>query len=303
VVLLDETFLRKLDRLSLPARRVRAGQIQGERRSTRRGTSVEFADYRSYARGDDLRRVDWNIYARLERPFVKLFEEEEDLAVTVLLDASASMAWQEAGTPTQAGDGPDGTKWICALQLAAALGTIALAGGDRLSVLALRPTPGERFGPARGRGHTLPLLGWLQVLRADGTTDLNASLRTHASSAGRAGLTLLISDLFSPAGFTEGLAVLAARGHEVAVLHLLSPAEVEPPLEGDLRLVDVETGEPEEVTLDGATQALYRQRLAAWREGIRRTCHVRGAHYVSVQSDTPIERVVLTDLRRSGVVR
>ena len=302
-MLLDETFLRKLDRLSLVARRVRAGQVQGERRSTRRGTSVEFADYRSYARGDDLRRVDWNIYARLERPFVKLFEEEEDLAVTVLLDASASMGWQEPETAPHADRKPDGGKWMCAQQLAAALGAIALAGGDRLSVLALRPVPGERFGPVRGRGHALLLLTWVQALRADGTTDLNASLRAHASTAGRAGLTVLISDLFSPAGFTEGLAVLMARGHEVAVLHLLTPAELEPPLEGDLRLVDVETGEPAEVTLDGATQALYRQRLAAWQEGIRRTCHARGAHYVPVRSDTPIERVVLTDLRRSGVVR
>src|SRR5512145_3159558 len=93
----DEKTLRKLDRLTLVANKVRAGAIKGERRSSKRGTSIEFADYRNYVRGDDLRRVDWNIYARLQKPFIKLLEDEEDLAVYLLLDSSTSMDWPRSG--------------------------------------------------------------------------------------------------------------------------------------------------------------------------------------------------------------
>lgn len=304
--LLKPTLLSKLDRLSLVARRARAGQMAGERRSTRRGAaSVEFADYRDYTRGDDLRRVDWNIYARLERPFVKLFEEQEDLAVHVLLDGSGSMEWGgEIGE--QRSEGEEENKWLYARRLAAALGYIALASGDRLTV-ALIPNPQSptltRFGPIRGRGHTWRLFDWLEGLKAQGITDLNASLRACALSGGRAGLAVLISDLFSPTGYLEGLTALAARGHEIAVIHVLSPDEVDPPLRGDLRLLDVETGEPQEVTIDATMCARYRHRLAKWRGEIAAACYARGMHYVSVETDTPFEQVVLSELRRAGVVR
>lgn len=293
-MLLDEALLRKLEQVSLTARRVRAGQTVGERRSTKRGTSVEFADYRDYAKGDDLRRVDWNIYARLERPFVKLFEEEEDLAVHVLLDGSGSMEWGEG----------EQSKSLYARSLAAALGYIALTSGDRLTAATLRSAvPAERFGPVRGRGHVLRLFDWLESLQVEGTTDLNASLRTYAVSGGRAGLAVLISDLFSPAGHIEGLTALVARGHEAALVHVLSPDEVEPPLGGDLRLLDVETGDPQEVTVDGGMRLLYRRRLAAWQEEIRAACRKRDVHYVPVETSTPFDRVVLYDLRRMGLVR
>ncbi|HIE38182.1 MAG TPA: DUF58 domain-containing protein [Anaerolineae bacterium] len=305
MTLLDTSFLTKLERLSLIARRVRAGQAAGERRSTKRGTSVEFADYRDYTRGDDLRRVDWNIYGRLERAYVKLFEEEEDLAVHLLLDGSGSMDWGGGDGKTRGG-GDRENKWVYARRLVAALGYIALTSGDRLTVATITSPEAPRaahFGPVRGRGHALRLFDWLEGLKAGGTTDLNTSLRTYALGGGRAGLVLLISDLFSPAGYVEGLTALAARGHEVAVLHLLSPDEVAPVLGGDLRLVDVETGEPQEVTVDGGMRALYRRRLAAWQEEIRTSCRARGIHYVPLVSDTPFERVVLTDLRQVGVVR
>ncbi len=306
MALLDTAFLAKLDRLSLVARRVRAGQTAGERRSTKRGTSVEFADYRDYVQGDDLRRVDWNIYARLERPFVKLLEEEEDMAVHVLLDGSGSMDW---GGESAIGNRrlhrvSDLDKWLYARRLAAALGYVALTSGDRLTVANRQsPISNLRFGPARGRGHALRLFEWLESLDAAGTTDLNAVLRAYAVSGGRAGLVVLISDLFSPPGYVEGLTALAARGHEVAVIHVLSPDEVEPPLGGDLRLLDVETGGPQEVTIDGGMRALYHRRLEAWRDEIRATCRARDAHYVPLVTDTPFDRVVLYDLRRVGLVK
>jgi uncharacterized protein (DUF58 family) len=369
-MILDGVFLRKLERLSFSVRHVRAGQIAGERRSTKRGTSVEFADYRDYARGDDLRWVDWNIYARLERPFVKLFEEEEDLAVHLLLDGSGSMDWGGArgdretrrqgdkgtggqgdkGTRGQGdretrGQGDKGTrgqgdeetrrpgdhenKWVYARRVAAALGYVALTSGDRLTVANLQsanlqisnlqspisnlhspssilhppfstlPSP---FGPVRGRGHVLRLFEWLGGLEAGGVTDLNGSLRGYAVAGGRPGLAVLISDLFSPAGYLEGVTALAARGHEVAVVHVLAPDEVEPPLGGDLRLLDVETGEPQEVTIDGGMRALYRRRLAAWRDEIRAACRARGVRYVPVETSTPFDKLVLYDLRRVGVL-
>ncbi len=305
-MLLDETTLRKLDQLSLVARRARAGQNAGERRSTKRGTSVEFADYRDYTKGDDLRRVDWNIYARLERPYVKLFEEEEDLAVHVLLDGSGSMEWGEDGDKETRGQEEGGNKWLYARRLAAALGYVALTSGDRLTVANLNSPSAIRhslFGPLRGRGHTLRLFEWLEGLGAAGTTDLNAALRSYAISGGRAGLAVLISDMFSPSGYVEGLTALAARGYEVILLHTLSPDEVNPPLGGDLRLLDVETGDPQEVTIDGGMRSLYRRRLAAWRDEIRVACRARDVRYIPVETDTPFDRVVLYDLRRAGVVK
>lgn len=289
----DEKTLRKLDRLALAASTVRAGQIKGERRSTKRGTSIEFADYRNYTRGDDLRRLDWNIYARLEKPFIKLLEEEEDLAVHVLLDASRSMDYGEA----------DQHKFRYAQRLAAALGYIALAAGDRLTVHGMQAQGVSAYGPARGRAHTLPLLGFIEALQPGGQTDLDARLRAYALTAKRPGLAFVISDLFSPGGYQDGLAGLQGRGYEVTVLHLLSPDEVDPPLAGDLSLIDCETGVPQEVTLDGGLRALYRKRLASWQSEIEAYCLKRGMHYVPVVTDTAWDELVLYHLRRRGLIK
>lgn len=293
-MIVDGTLLRKLETTAFRVRHARAGRTAGDRRSTKHGSSVEFADYRNYTRGDDLRRVDWNVYARLERPFVKLFDEEEDLAVHLLLDGSASMDWGAA----------DEHKWTYALRLAAALGVVALIAGDRLSIAVLQDrSVRRRFGPLRGRGQVLRLFDWLGGREAAGTTDLNAALRAYALSGGRAGLVVLISDLFSPAGYVEGLTALAARGHELTLVHALSPDEVEPPLAGDLRLIDVETGDPQEVTIDGRMRALYRRRLLDWQEEARATCRRRDVLYVPLETSTPLERLLLRDLRRVGLLR
>ena len=177
----DEKTLRKLDRLTLIANKVRAGAIKGERRSSRRGTSIEFADYRNYVRGDDLRRLDWNIYARLQRPFIKLLEDEEDLAVHLLLDSSASMDWPRSGQR-------DLHKYLYARRVLAGLSYIALGAGDRVTVTALRQDGVTRWGPLRGRGQTLNLLAWLEKLYTRGTLDLNQVLRDSALRSTRAGL-------------------------------------------------------------------------------------------------------------------
>lgn len=297
-LLLEETLRRKLDPLMLIARKVRAGAIKGERRSTKKGTSIEFADYRNYAPGDDLRRLDWNVYARTERPYVKLLEDEEDLAVHILLDTSRSMNWPEPG-----GDAPEAVnKLLFARRLAAGLGYISLTTNDRLMLASLRPG-GALFGPARGRGQAVPLLQYLHQLRADGVTDLNIALKDYALRATRPGLCFLISDMFSPSGYLDGLNALIGRGFEVIVIQVLSPDEIVPPLVGDLRLMDVETGAGQEVSIDAGMRSLYMQRVEAWRDELRAEFSRRNVIFLSLVTDTAPERVLLYELRRFGVVR
>ena len=294
--LFDEKTRRKLEQLTLVATRVRAGAMKGERRSSKRGTSIEFADYRDYVRGDDLRRLDWNIFARLERPFIKLLEDEEDLAVHLLLDVSASMDWPQEGVRDQ-------NKLLYGQRLLAGLAHISLATQDRLTLAALTDVPTAQFGPSRGRGYTLAMLDFVGKLAAQGVTDLNAALRAYALRGGRPGLCFLISDLLSPEGFSTGLNALLAKGYEVGIIHLLAPDEVDPPLGGDLRLVDVETGRAQEVTVDGGMRSLYIKRLHDWQDGIRADCAKRGVHYVPVVTDTAWEKVILGSLRRLGAVK
>lgn len=296
----DQVFLHKLERLSLVVRQVRAGQIRGERRSTRRGPGIEFADYRDYVRGDDPRHVDWNIYARLERPFIKLFEEEEDLSVHLLLDASRSMDWAEG----------DVHKWTFARRIAASLGYIALVSGDRLTVAALYSPlsqgeggDGRVWGPHRHRAQLHRLLAWLDDLPAEGETDLTNVLTRYARRPMRPGLCFVLTDGFSPTGLEDGLSALRGRGHDVVFLHLLAPDEVDPTLGGDLRLVDVETGLGRDVTVDGAMRAIYRRRLAAWQAELAAFCARRDVRYLPIVTDQPFDDLILTHLRRRGLIR
>ncbi len=292
----DEKTLRKLDRLTIIANKVRAGAIKGERRSTRRGTSIEFADYRNYVRGDDLRRLDWNIYARLQRPFIKLLEDEEDLAVHLVLDASASMDWPRGGEH-------DLHKFLYSRRVLAGLAYIALGGGDRVTVSVLRGDGIQRWGPLRGRGHTLGLLTWLEKVYTRGGVNLNETLSELALRTARAGVCIVISDMMSPQGYEDGLRALQGRGHEVTVVQVLSPDEVNPEIIGDLKLVDVESGIPQDVTIDAPMMDLYRQRLQAWQAEISTYCIRRGIHFLAAETSTPWEQLILSELRRARVVQ
>ncbi len=200
----DEKTLRKLERLTLIANKIRSGAIKGERRSTRRGTSIEFADYRNYVRGDDLRRVDWNIYARLQRPFIKLLEDEEDLAVHLLLDASASMDWPRTGDR-------DLHKFLYAQRVLAGLAYIALGGGDQVTITVLRGDGVQRWGPLRGRGHTLNLLLWLEKAYTRGQVNLNQALGDYARRTARAG-RVRGADRSALAGRVRGRACARCKG-------------------------------------------------------------------------------------------
>lgn len=287
--LFDETFLRRLERLAVLSKRAMAGEIQGERRSPKRGQSVEFADYRNYVRGDDFRQIDWNIYARLERFFIKLFVEEEDLTVHLVVDTSRSMDW---GSPTKL--------WY-AQRATAALGYIALAGFDRVTVSAFNAGLAETMHPRRGKGQAFALFDFLSHLETRGTTDMQTALLRYAQQATKPGPLVLISDLLDP-GWQAGLRALQARPFEITVLQVLSPDELDPPLEGDLRLIDVETGQPVEITADFDLLNRYRENLRAWFEEIRRFCGRRDIAYVQVDTSVPFERLIFFMLQQRGVV-
>jgi len=303
--LFSEDFLRRLERLALIARRAVRGQTQGERRSPRHGQSVEFADFRPYVAGDDIRRIDWNAYARLERFFIKLFVEEEDLTVHCLIDTSPSMNW-----------GQPGKLWY-AIRAVGALGYISLSRLDRISVTAVGSD--GHFPPARGKQQALPLFSFLQGLESQvssagngsyprdivpgySTRDVARALQAYAASASRPGPLVLLSDLMDD-GWLEGLRMLGGRGFEVTVLHILAPDEVDPQIEGDFKLLDRESDATVEVTADYQLLARYRQTLTAWQEEIRRFCIARRMNYAPVLTMLPLEDLLFAWLPRKGVLR
>ncbi|MCA9933657.1 MAG: hypothetical protein KC415_07030, partial [Anaerolineales bacterium] len=231
-------------------------------------------------------------------------EEEEDLAVHLLVDASASMNWPgEESNQSPVVSMQSANKLAYALRLAGALGHIALTAGDLLTVTLLHSDGDQRWGPFRGAQNSLRLLRFLESDTAAGITDLNVSLRDYALRGRRPGLLFVLSDLLSPNGYQEGLNALQARGYEVGLLHLLSPDEMEPPLGGDLKLVDVETGADAEITLDPTTLALYRERLGGWLAEIGSYCAGRHVHYIPVVTAVPWEKLVMQTLRVKGVLK
>ncbi len=286
----DEGFLRQLERLQVLMKAPVRGGLKGGRRSVKRGQSVEFADFRDYALGDDLRLLDWNVLARLEKLFIKLYVEEEDVTIHFLLDASASMG---IGTPS---------KLLFAKRAAAALGYIGLASEDRIAVTGLAGRAGRRQVALRGSGRVFRLLAALSGIQAaDGQTDLVAAVRHAGAQLKGRGVIVLLSDLLDPAA-DKVIRELAATGSELIVLHLLSPEELDPQIEGDLRLVDSETGDGVDVTIDLATLDDYKRRLEAWREGFADLAAKRRATYVALSTDMPLAELVFAELRRRRVL-
>jgi uncharacterized protein (DUF58 family) len=286
----DEGFLRQLERLQLIMKAPVRGGLKGGRRSVKRGQSVEFADFRDYALGDDLRQLDWNVLARLEKLFIKLYVEEEDVTSGFLIDAWGSM---KSGKPPTV---------LVATRAAAALGYIGLASEDRIAVTALAARAGRRQVALRGSGRVFRLLAALSAVNAaEGPTDLVASVRHAAAQLTGRGVIVLLSDLLDPAA-DKVIRELAATGSELIVLHLLSPDELDPSLEGDVRLVDVETGDGLDVTVDLATIDDYKARLAAWQDGFAELAGRRGATYVPISTDLPLTDLVFAELRRRRVL-
>ena len=296
----DERFLRKLESLVMMLRRssrVALGQVRANRMSKRVGAGLEFADHRDYAAGDDLRYLDWNLYGRLGRLALRLFQEEEDLTIEVLIDASASMS---VGKPP---------KLDLALQVGAALAYVGLANLDRVAVTALGDAGGERerasLPPARGKGAILPILRMLDGIDAAGRTALAPAVRAFLGSRRRRrrGLAIVVSDFYDPAGYRAALDLLRHHRLEIVAIQVSAPEEVSPTLHGDVRLRDVETGETRELTVSPAVLAAYTKRREALVRGLEGFCRERAIPCFSVQSDQPFDAVVLRMFRAGGLLR
>lgn len=306
--LLDPAFLKKLELLKIQARRVFAGTMRGERRSTRRGASVEFSDFRKYEAGDDFRHVDWNIYARLERLMLRQFIEEEDVRIDILLDQSGSMHF---GNPM--------TKFDFAVRAAAALSFLAVSGLDRVGISTFDSAARTRIRAMRGRGHLLAALSFLGNLSeefattSDGSarvavedgepiiqpTDLAAVLRGYQKATPRAGILFVISDFLDKGDFQKEMKMLAHRGFDVNLLQVLAPEEVNPELGGDLLVIDAETGEEREITINERVLAAYKASLSTFTESLENFCRTCGIGYLMTTADAAFEDALLKNLIES----
>ena len=294
--LISPDLMKRLEQLQLLARRRSKSTAKGERRSGARGQSVEFADYRTYVPGDDLRRIDWNLFGRLGRLFLKLYEEERELPVTIYLDSSESMSFGWV------------SKFDFARQVAAAVGYVALCGFDRVTVEPF-PLADDQAGlvgelrAVRGRRSAMRFFDNLNRLKAGGTADFNQALRLGAMKHRAQGVIVVLSDFLDPAGYEDGLKSLASRGSEVHAVQILAPEELEPSSYGDLRVIDSETGAEQEVTFGKYRLKSYLATVQNYCRRLQEYCRARGIRYQLAQSDTPIDDLLLKAMRTGGMWR
>src|ERR1700722_3761564 len=292
--LLTPELLRRLEQFQLLAARRAKSSARGERRSKARGQSVEFADHRNYVPGDDFRYLDWNLYGRLEKLFLKLYEEERELPVRIFLDASESMAFGEP------------LKFDFARQIAAAVGYVALCGFDRVSVIPFPENPTETalrgaLRAVRGRKSTMNFFQNIGQLTAKGTANFNESLRRGALEARQAGVAVVLSDFLDPAGYESGLTALVGRGFQVNAVQILAPEELAPSTFGDLRLVDAETGNMQEVSFGRYRMSSYQQMVQNFCKRLREYSPARGISFFMASSNMSLEHLLLKQLRQSEV--
>ena len=300
-LIFDSAFLSKLEQLHLLSKKQHQGSNRAERKSRQIGSSLEFADYRNYAPGDDLRSVDWNIYGRLDRLFVKLFEQEQDLHISFLVDASPSMRWR----PDRHGpsDVSRQTKLDQARRIAASLAYVGLANLDRVNIHYFGATLDRDLGLSRGRSQFHKVLEFLRrAPDLEGSTQLLQSFRAFAQRMKRRGLVFVLSDLFDPAGAEEALALLRYHQFEVHVIHVLDPAELAPDSLGDLRLTETETGTAIDVTASEGLLQRYQREIQRFLDGISATCRERGIGYARASTEAPFEDLVLSALRNGRIL-
>jgi uncharacterized protein (DUF58 family) len=289
--LLPPDLMAQLERLELVTRKVFRGRMKGERRSKRKGQSVEFADFRSYVPGDDLRTLDWNLYARLDKLIVKLFLEEEDLHFFTLIDASLSM---EFGEPT---------KLQYAKQLAAALGFVGLIRTDRVRIETLGQPVQLRAPVLRGRRSTWRMLEFLDGIAAGETASLADGIKKFCLRNPGKGIVVLITDLMDKSGYEAGLRYLVGQRMDVYVVHVLSQEELDPDVKGDLKLVDCEDQDIAEISVSAPLLARYKATLNAFVSGAQEFCNRRGMNYLLANNQTPVKDLIGSYLRRRGLVR
>ena len=287
----DDRFLRKLERLELLARKIFRGQLRGEHTTRRRGRGLEFSDFRRYHPGDDFRHIDWNIYSRLDQLFLKLHAAEEDVTLHLIMDSSASMGFGEP------------SKFDHARRLAAALAYIALHNFDRVGVSSFAEVVSATLPPMKARHHMPSVLAFLKGVRCAGVTRFSAALRAVAMRTRNPGLVILISDLLGAEDAEAGIEALCHRGHDVVVIQLLAESEIDPQVDGALRLVDGETGDEFDATVDEDLRALYRRRLDQRLREIEGFCRQRGVEYLRASTAIAFEDLVLKYLRQGAHLR
>jgi uncharacterized protein (DUF58 family) len=289
--LLEPEFLHKLEQLELVSKKIFVGRMKGERKSKRRGSSVEFADHRQYSVGDDLRHIDWNVYGRLDKLFLKLFLEEEDLHFYTLLDTSLSM---DFGEPTKLHYGK---------QVTAALAFIGLVNHDRVVLDTFSSGLDAGMSSVRGRSQMYRIVGYLDKLAASGASDLTAAAKAFAIKHSGKGVVVIISDFLDKRGYEPALRYLLARNMDIYVIHVLSREEVEPEIVGDLRLVDAEDEDVAEITVSAPLLRRYKDNLNAFVGGFKEWCTKRGITYIFTTNQNPFDKLILNYLRERGLVR
>ena len=288
--LFDEHFQRKLDYLALVSRRVFAGRLRAERRSKKTGSGIEFADHREYAPGDDFRYLDWNVYGRSGRLLLRLFEEEEDLSIYILLDCSRSMGF---------GDPP---KFDHARKLAAAMAYVGLANLDRVAMLGFSTQVEKQLPASRGKGQIFKVFNFLRSVKPEGDTALADVARIFTSQNKRRGIAIIISDLYDPEGFERGINAIRYQKFEPMVIHVTDPREADPGARGDVTLYDVETNETREVTLTASMIDSYKRAHDEWRKQIDDFCKARQVPYIAADITGNFDEQVLYLFRRLGIV-
>ena len=289
--LLAPEFLGRLEKLELVSRKILAGRMKGDRLSKNKGRGSEFADYRPYTVGDDLRFLDWNLYGRLDKLFLRLFVEEEDLNVYVLIDNTKSMDY---GTPS---------KLRYAKQVAAALGFVGLVNLDRVAIEMLAGDNLKRSPTYRSRQNLWRMMKFLDDAPATTTTDWNQAIRNFSLKATGQGVAIVISDFMDKDGYEAGLRALAARSLDVYVIQVLADEEIHPPYTGDLKLTDIEDDDDAEVTISAPLLERYQQTLNAFRGSLNQFCNRRGMSYLFTSNQVPFEKLVLGYLRSRGLLR
>jgi len=287
----DDEFQRKLESLALVSRRVFAGRIRAERRTKKSGSGVEFADYRDYQPGDDFRSVDWNVYQRFERLLVRLYAEEEDLAIYFVLDASASMSF---GT---------GKKAAYARRVVAALAYVGLANLDRTSIVTIGDRVTRRLPETRGRARIFKTFRFLREVEFAGKTDLGDAMKTFVAQNKRRGLAVIVSDLYDPNGFARGINILRYHKFDPFVVHVIDPAEATPKLHGDVLVRDCETGDEREVTVTASVLDQLSRAHAQYTAEIERFCATHQVSYVAANVEQPFEELILRVFRKGGFLR
>jgi uncharacterized protein (DUF58 family) len=289
--LFDDEFQRKLEYLALVSRRVFAGRLRAERRTKKSGSGVEFADHREYQPGDDFRYLDWNVYQRFDKLLVRLFEEEEDLAIYFILDTSASMGFG------------DGKKIKYAKKVCAALAYVGLANLDRVTIVTTSDRVMERMPETRGKARIFKAFRFLREVGVEGVTDLGDAMKTFVAQNKRRGLAVLVSDLYDPSGFEKGINVLRYNKFDPFVVHVVDPAEGRPKLNGDVLVYDCETGDEREVTVTAKVLERFQEAYSRYHAEIDRFCATRQVPYVTAGVDVPFDELILRVFRRGGFLR